>query len=184
MRKICRIGSRSARTLICIGCCGALRGTGPRTTGPGARFFVVLGTGPRDRFLILSILSILAILLQTECMRGTGPRTTVRTECLSPHRSAGACPPQSLPHPGYPDNPGHPASDAREIKGLTDLFCLLRLRSIDIQVLSDLVPSVGGGRSARACPSHAFRCLKRDGQDRQDGQDGPLGHTGQRSGRP
>ena len=29
------------------------------------------------------------------------------------------------------------------IKVLTDLFCLLHRRSIDIQVLSDLVPSVG-----------------------------------------
>ena len=37
-------------------------------------------------------------------------------------RRAGACPPQSLPHPGHPDNPGHPASDEREIN------------SIDIQV--------------------------------------------------
>ena len=80
-------------------------------------------------------------------------------------------------------NPGHPASDVIDIKVLTDLFCLLRRRSIDIKVLSDLVPSVGGGRSARACPSHAFR-LKQDGQDAQDGQDGPLGHTAQRSGRP
>ena len=76
-------------------------------------------------------------------LRGTGPRTTVRTECLSPHRSAGACPPRSLPHPGHPANPGHPASDARDIKVLSDLFPVLRLRSIDIQVLSDLEPSFG-----------------------------------------
>ena len=61
---------------------GALRGTGPRATGAGVRFF----------------------------------------------RRAGTCPPQSLPHPG------HPASDAREIKALTDLFSLLRRRSIDIKV--------------------------------------------------
>ena len=60
------------------------------------------------------------------------------------------------------------------IKVLTDLFSVLRLRSIDIQVLSDLVPSVGGGRSARACPSHAFSCLKQDVQDVQDVQDGGL----------
>ena len=67
-------------------------------------------------------------------LRGTGPRATVRTECLSPHRCAGACPPRSLPHPGHPANPGHPASDAINIKVLTDLFCLLRRRSIDIKV--------------------------------------------------
>ena len=61
------------------------RGTGPRTTGtrarfffgaregqalalraPGRAFFVMRGTGPRDRFLILDILTILAILLQTQ----------------------------------------------------------------------------------------------------------------------
>ena len=36
----------------------------------------------------------------------------------------------------------------------------------------DLEPSVGGGRSAGACPSHAFNCLKQDGQDCQDVQDG------------
>ena len=51
------------------------------------------------------------------------------------------------------------------MKVFTDFFSLLRLRSIDIQVLSDLVPSVGGGRSARACPSPAFNCLKQDEQD-------------------
>ena len=44
---------------------GALRGTGPRTTGPGCVFFVVRGPVPRNRFLILAILQILAILLQT-----------------------------------------------------------------------------------------------------------------------
>ena len=53
-------------------------------------------------------------------------------------RSAGACPPQSLPHPGHPVHPGHPASDAINIKVLTDLFSVLRRRAIDIQVLSDL----------------------------------------------
>ena len=61
-----------------------MRGTGPRTTGPGGAFFRCLardrpsrygyrgsfffvgrGTGPRDRALILAILIILAILLQT-----------------------------------------------------------------------------------------------------------------------
>ena len=45
---------------------------------------------------------------------------------------------------------------------------MLRRRSIDIQVRIDLEPSVGGGRSARACPSHAFSCLKQDEQDFQD----------------
>ena len=47
-------------------------------------------------------------------MRGTGPRATgteARFFC-----SAGVCPPRSLPHPVNPDNPGHPASDARAIK--------------------------------------------------------------------
>ena len=67
-------------------------------------------------------------------MRGTGPRATVKEARRPGHRSAGACPPRSRPHPGHPVNPGHPASDAREIKVLTDLFCLLRRRSIDIKV--------------------------------------------------
>ena len=40
-------------------------------------------------------------------------------------------------------NPGHPASDAINIKVLTDLFCLFRRRAIDIQVLSDLALSLG-----------------------------------------
>ena len=44
---------------------GALRGTGPRATGAGARFFVARGPVPRDCSLILAILFILAILLQT-----------------------------------------------------------------------------------------------------------------------
>ena len=39
-------------------------------------FFVLQRTNPRDRSLILAILTILAILLQTERMRGTGPRAT------------------------------------------------------------------------------------------------------------
>ena len=56
---------RSYRTLMCSGCWGALRGTGPRATGAGARFFVVRGPVSRDRSLILFILFILAILLQT-----------------------------------------------------------------------------------------------------------------------
>ena len=44
---------------------GALRGTGPRATGTEARFFLVRGPVLRDLSLILSILFILAILLQT-----------------------------------------------------------------------------------------------------------------------
>ena len=101
---------RSERTLICSGGCGALRGTGPRTTGAGARFFVVRGTG-----------------------LGCAGRL-YRTRPCAFFCSAGDRPPQSLPHPGHPANPGHPASDARAIKVLTDLFCLLRRRSIDIKV--------------------------------------------------
>ena len=79
---------RSERTLIRCSGWGALRGTGPRTTGPGVRFFsvpcegqalalrgsgrfffVVRGSVRRDRALILSILSILAILLQTRAIK-------------------------------------------------------------------------------------------------------------------
>ena len=53
---------------------GALRGTGPRTTGTGCVFFVVRGPVLRDRSLILAILIILAILLQTrEPLRSYGP---------------------------------------------------------------------------------------------------------------
>ena len=78
-------GEKVQRTLICSGGCGALRGTGPRATGPGARFFVVRGSHaytnamqvflhrlpcPHDRALILFILSILAILLQTIAIKG------------------------------------------------------------------------------------------------------------------
>ena len=39
----------------------------------------------------------------------------------------------------------------RAIKVLTDLFSLLRLRSIDIQVLADLEQVLGDTRRARAC---------------------------------
>ena len=41
-----------------------------------AQATVVRGPVPRNHSLILAILFILAILLQTECMRGTGPRAT------------------------------------------------------------------------------------------------------------
>ena len=51
-----------------------VRGTGPRATGTGARVFVVRGPVPRDRYFILFILRILAILLQTrERLRSAGP---------------------------------------------------------------------------------------------------------------
>ena len=74
-----------------------MRGTGPRATGTEARFFSVpcegqalalrlrrraaratVGRGPvpRNHSPILAILIILAILLQTERARGTGPRAT------------------------------------------------------------------------------------------------------------
>ena len=46
--------------------------------------------------------------------------------------------PRARPHPGHPVHLGHPASDVIDIKVLTDLFSVLRRRSIDIQVLSDL----------------------------------------------
>ena len=92
---------------------GALRGTGPRATGPGGCvfsvpcegqalalrgpgcvFFVARGPVSRDRSLILDILQILAILLQTIA-----------------------------------------------IKVLTDLFSVLRLRSIDIKVFQTFASS-------------------------------------------
>ena len=57
-------GPRATGTGGCV-FFGALRGTGPRATGTETRFLVVRGTGPRDRALILAILTILAILLQT-----------------------------------------------------------------------------------------------------------------------
>ena len=70
---------------MCSGGWGALRGTGPRATGPGDAFFSLPCEGqalalrvpgrvffvarepvPRNRVLILAILFILAILLQTD----------------------------------------------------------------------------------------------------------------------
>ena len=39
------------------------------------------------------------------------PRRCIQSLAPRPNRS----------YPAHPDNPGHPASDAREIKGLTDL---------------------------------------------------------------
>ena len=84
------------------GGCDACEGQALALRAP-RRFFVVRGPVPRNRSLILQILAILAILLQTECMRGTGPRATVKEARRPGHRSAGACPPQSHPHPVHPD---------------------------------------------------------------------------------
>ena len=60
------------------GCCDACEGQALalRLRRRAARATVVRGPVPRDRFLILHILHILAILLQTERVRGTGPRAT------------------------------------------------------------------------------------------------------------
>ena len=73
---------RSSRTLMCNGGWGACEGQALALRGPGCVFFVVRGPVPRDRALILCILSILAILLQTECMRRTGPRATGAGGCV------------------------------------------------------------------------------------------------------
>ena len=109
------------------GCWGACEGQALALRGPGDAFFFGACEGQA-----LALRGAARVFFGA--LRGTGPRTTVRTECLSPHRSAGACPPRSLPHPGHPVNPVHPASDVGEIKVLTDLFSVLCLRSIDIQV--------------------------------------------------
>ena len=69
---------------------------------------------------------------------------------------AGDRPPRSLPHLGHPANPGHPASDAIDIKVLADLFCLLRLCSIDIKVFQTFASS--SWPSCKSCPS-CFRQL-------------------------
>ena len=88
---------------------GALRGTGPRATGAGARFFCSAGPVSRDRFLILAILIILAILLQTrERLRSAGPFLLV----APPFYRHSGLPDLFLPHPGHPVHLGHPASDA------------------------------------------------------------------------
>ena len=103
MARMCRMGAARAygpkvwKTLMSIDAAGTrrkgpadlnvqrllrrVRGTGPRTTGTGARVFF-------------------------GALRGTGPRTT---GCV--FSVVRACPPRSLPHPGHPDNPGPPASD-------------------------------------------------------------------------
>ena len=54
-----RYGGRGMRFFRC------LARDRPSRYGAGVRFFVVQGPSRRDRFLILSILLILAILLQT-----------------------------------------------------------------------------------------------------------------------
>ena len=111
-------------------------------------------------------------------MRGTGPRATVKEARRPGHRSAGACPPRSLPHPGHPVHPGHPASDVIDIKVLTDLFSLLRRRSIDIKVRWTcsrvLVAAVVRG----PVPRQRFSCRNQDGQDEQDLQDGAARASG------
>ena len=57
---------RSDRTLMCPAAAGVpCEGQALALRGPGCVFFVVRGTGPRNRFLILAILQILAILLQS-----------------------------------------------------------------------------------------------------------------------
>ena len=53
-------------------------------------------------------------------MRGTGPRTTGAGGAFFSRR-AGACPPQSLPHPGHPD------SDVIDIKVRWTFFFLFLL---------------------------------------------------------
>ena len=108
--------TRSERPLMCSGCWGALRGTGPRATGAGGCVFfgALRGTGPRPtgtetRFFVVR-----------------GPSRLYQREAGFP--ASPTSPPRSLPHPG------HPASDVIAIKVLTDLFSVLRLRAIDIQV--------------------------------------------------
>ena len=100
------------RTLIGNGCCGACEGQALALRPPRCVFFRCIA---RDR------------------PSHYGYRGAF-------FRRAGACPPRSLPHLGHPDNPGHPASDARAIKVLTDLFCLLRRRAIDIKVFQTFSP--------------------------------------------
>ena len=71
--------TRSDRTLIRrSGFCDACEGQALalRLRRRAARATVVRGPVPRNRSLILAILIILAILLQTERMRGPVPRTT------------------------------------------------------------------------------------------------------------
>ena len=62
---------------------GALRGTGPRATEAGVRFFRRAGPVPRDRFLILAILAILAILLQTIDIKVRKPLMSIASALLT-----------------------------------------------------------------------------------------------------
>ena len=103
---------RSDRTFICSGCCDACEGQALTLRVSGCVFFGAL--------------------------RGTGPRATGTGAFF--FRSAGVCLPRSLPHPGHPGHLGHPASDARAIKVLSDLFSLLRPRSIDMKVFQTFAP--------------------------------------------
>ena len=88
--------------------------------------------------------------------RGLKPRLTYCAADKSP---------RARPHPGHLAHPGHPASDVIAIKGLTDLFSVLRLRAIDIQVRWTCSRVLGAAHRAGACPSQAFSCLKQDEQD-------------------
>ena len=103
------------------GCWDALRGTGPRTTGAGARFFGAC----EGQALALRVSGFVFFVVR-------GPSRLYPRDAGFP--ASPPLPPQSLLHPVNPANPGHPASDAINIKVLTDLFSLLRRRSIDIQV--------------------------------------------------
>ena len=87
--------TRSDRTLICSGFCGACEGQALALRGPGSAFFC----------------------------------------------RAGACPLRSLPHLGHPDNPGHPASDARDIKVLRTFSLCYCCGSIDIKVFQTFASS-------------------------------------------
>ena len=102
---------------MCSGGCGALRGTGPRATGIGVRFFRRAGAV-------------------------TPIPTRYRFSCIAYLAPA-------IAHPVHPDNPGHPASDARAIKVLTDLFSGLRVRSIDIKVFQTFAPYKKNARAAQ-----------------------------------
>ena len=120
-------------------------------------------------------------------MRGTGPRATgTRARIFSEH--ARDRPSRSLPHPGHPDNPGHPASDVRAIKVLTDLYSLLRRRSIDMKVLTDLNLSIGGcgageGQAlALRAPGRAFFRSMRGTGPRATGTEARFFFVGRRTG--
>ena len=78
----------------------AWRGTGPRPTVRGWRFFIVArGPVPRDLSPLRKTPAAQRprmVVAQTGAWRGTGPRPTVKCRFLRCYRSAGACPPRSL----------------------------------------------------------------------------------------